>query len=140
MFERYTEAARRAIFAARFYAGEADSATIEIEHLLLGLADVDHALLRRLLGSDEAIEMMHREVRPASVRPHVMAGGALPLTDESKNVLAYAAEESGRLTHKRLNTGHLLLGLLREKNCRAARMLNERGLALEQARKDQEQS
>ena len=36
MFERYTEAARRAIFAARFYAEESDSTSIETEHLLLG--------------------------------------------------------------------------------------------------------
>jgi len=75
MFERYTEAARRAIFAARCYAGESDSTSIGTEHLLLGLADVDGARLRRLLGSGEAVQTMYNQVRPASVRPHVSAGG-----------------------------------------------------------------
>src|SRR5579872_5525388 len=40
----------------------------------------------------------------------------LPLSNESKRVLAYAAEEAERLAHKHIGTEHLLLGLLREKN------------------------
>jgi len=139
MFERYTQAARVAIFAARYHAGESDSVSIETEHLLLGLADADGALLRRVLGSEELVEALCKELRPTSVRPHVTAGGDLPLTDESKRVLAYGAEEGSRLGHQHLDTEHLLVGLMREENCRAAQVLRERGLTLEQARKDLEQ-
>jgi len=42
-------------------------------------------------------------------------------------VLAYAAEEAERLSHKHIGTEHLLLGLLREEKCFAAEILHERG-------------
>jgi hypothetical protein len=58
----------------------------------------------------------------------------LPLSNESKRVLAYAAEEAERLAHKHIGTEHLFLGLLREKKSLAAQLLSERGVALEQMR------
>ena len=51
----------------------------------------------------------------------------LPLSHECKRVLAYAAEEAERLSHKHIGTEHLLLGLLREEKSFAAEILNERG-------------
>ena len=51
------------------------------------------------------------------------------LSNECKRVLAYAAEEAERLSHKHIGTEHLLLGLLREEKCFAAEILHERGLA-----------
>ena len=46
-------------------------------------------------------------------------------------MLAYAAEEAERLSHKHIGTEHLLLlGLLREEKCFAAEILHERGLRL----------
>ncbi len=45
-------------------------------------------------------------------------------------MLAYAAEEAERLSHKHIGTEHLLLGLLREEKCFAAEILQERGLRL----------
>src|SRR5205823_620560 len=69
----------------------------------------------------------------------------LPLSNECKRVLAYAAEEAERLSHKHIGTEHLLLGLLREEKCFAAEILHERGLRLstireELARSSQEKS
>jgi len=54
----------------------------------------------------------------------------LPLSNECKRVLAYAAEEAERLSHKHIGTEHLLLGLLRERKVLAAEILHERGLRL----------
>jgi ATP-dependent Clp protease ATP-binding subunit ClpC len=54
----------------------------------------------------------------------------LPLSHECKRVLAYAAEEAERLSHKHIGTEHLLLGLLREEKCFASEILHERGLRL----------
>jgi ATP-dependent Clp protease ATP-binding subunit ClpC len=51
-------------------------------------------------------------------------------------VLAYAAEEAERLSHKHIGTEHLLLGLLREEKCFAAEILHERGLRLSQVREE----
>ena len=56
------------------------------------------------------------------------------LSNESKRVLAYAAEEAERLESKDIGTEHLLLGLLREKGALAGRVLNSQGLALDRAR------
>ena len=54
----------------------------------------------------------------------------MPLSNESKRVLAYAAEEAERLTHKHIGTEHLILGLLREEKCFASQILRERGVTL----------
>src|SRR5947208_15022880 len=70
-----------------------------------------------------------------TAREKVSTSVDLPLSNESKRVLAYAAEEAERLGHKHIGTEHLLLGLLREKESFAAALLNEAGLALEDARK-----
>jgi len=51
-------------------------------------------------------------------------------------VLAYAAEEAERLSHKHIGTEHLLLGLLREEKCFAAEILSERGLRLPAIREE----
>ena len=60
----------------------------------------------------------------------------LPLSHECKRVLAYAAEEAERLTHKHIGTEHLLLGLLREEKWFAAEILHERGLRLSTIREE----
>ena len=51
-------------------------------------------------------------------------------------MLAYAAEEAERLSHKHIGTEHLLLGLLREEKCFAAEILQERGLRLPAIREE----
>jgi hypothetical protein len=63
-----------------------------------------------------------------TVRDKISTSVDLPLSNECKRVLAYAAEEAERLSHKHIGTEHLLLGLLREEKCFAAEILRERGL------------
>jgi ATP-dependent Clp protease ATP-binding subunit ClpC len=58
----------------------------------------------------------------------------LPLSDECKRVLAFAAGEAEGLGHKHIGTEHLLLGLLREEKCFAAEILRERGIQLDTVR------
>lgn len=55
-------------------------------------------------------------------------------TQESRRVLAYAQEEAQRLQHNYIGTEHLLLGILRAGDTIAARVLNQLGLTLENAR------
>src|ERR1044072_1412096 len=54
---------------------------------------------------------------PPSFGEKVSTSVDLPLSNECKRVLAYAAEEAERLSHKHIGTEHLLLGLLREEKC-----------------------
>ncbi len=60
----------------------------------------------------------------------------LPLSNECKRILAYAAEEAERLNHRHIGTEHLLLGILREEKCVAAEILQERGLRLTSIREE----
>jgi hypothetical protein len=133
MFERYTEKARRTIFFARYEASHYGSPYIETEHLLLGLLREDRELARMMApGSKEAIRKQIDA--QTEVRPGVSTSVDLPLSNESKRVLAYAAEEAERLAHKYIGPEHLFLGLLREKKSFAAELLSERGVALERMR------
>ncbi len=129
MFERYTEKARRAMFFARYEASQFGSPDIETEHLLLGLLREDKALASRFLSPHTSVESIRKKVEEhTTVREKVSTTVDLPLSQESKRVLAYAAEEAERLAHKQIGTEHLLLGLLREEKCFAAEILSGCGL------------
>ena len=135
MFERYTEKARRVIFFARYEASQFGSPYIETEHLLLGLLREDKALTNRFLRSHASVESIRKQIEAhTTIREKVSTSVDLPLSNECKRVLAYAAEEAERLGHKHIGTEHLLLGLLREEKCFASEILQERGLKLAQIR------
>jgi ATP-dependent Clp protease ATP-binding subunit ClpC len=113
MFERYTEKARRTIFFARYEACQLGSPYIETEHLLLGLLRENRGLVRLLaVGGDETIR---KQIETHMVtRQKVSTSDDLPLSDESKRVLAYGAEEADSLGHTHIGTEHLFLALFRE--------------------------
>ncbi len=135
MFERYTEKARRTIFFARYEASQFGSPYIETEHLLLGLLREDKALTIRILPSHSSAESIRTRIEGVTtIRERVSTSVDLPLSNESKRVLAYAAEEAERLSHKHIGTEHLLLGLLQEQKCAAASILKEIGIDLGKAR------
>ncbi len=137
MFERYTEKARRVIFFARYEASQFGSPYIETEHLLLGLIREDKALANRFLRSHAAVDSIRKQIEAhTTIREKVSTSVDLPLSHECKRVLAYAAEEAERLSHKHIGTEHLLLGLLREERCFAAEILHERGLRLSAIREE----
>jgi ATP-dependent Clp protease ATP-binding subunit ClpC len=136
MFERYTEKARRVIFFARYEAAQFGSPLIETEHLLLGLLREDKALTNRFIGaSSPSTWDIRKEIDGhTTVREKVSTSVDLPLSNESKRVLAYSAEEAERLDVKHIGTEHLLLGLLREKKCFAAELLADRNVKLDVVR------
>jgi ATP-dependent Clp protease ATP-binding subunit ClpC len=137
MFERYTETARRVIFAAVYMARRVGSPMIETEHLLLGLLREDKNLARRFLGSPWAAETALKrieKIRPA--REKISGSFELPLSSESKRVVAFAAEEADLFLSKSISTEHVLLGLLREEECLAAKTLSEGGVDLTSTREE----
>src|SRR3977135_2110412 len=137
MFERYTERARRVIFFARYEASQFGSTTIETEHLLLGLIREDKNLTNRFLRNSSSIESIRKEIEGrTTIREKVSTSIDLPLSNECKRILAYAAEEAERLNHRHIGTEHLLLGILREEKCVAAEILHERGLRLNAIREE----
>jgi len=137
MFERYTEKARRVIFFARYEASQFGSSLIEPEHLLLGLLREDKALTNRFLRSQTSVESIRKQIEAqTTLREKILTSVDLPLSNESKRILAYAAEEAERLGHKHIGTEHLLLGIMREEKSFAAAILSERGLKLETVREE----
>ena len=131
MFERYTEKARRVIFFARYEASQFGQPYIESEHLMLGILREDKALTNRFLRSHASVESIRKQVQEHTmIREKVSTSVDLPLSNDCKQVLTYAAEEAEQLGHKHIGTEHLLLGLLREEKCFAAQILQERGLRL----------
>lgn len=137
MLERYTEKARRTIFLGRYEASHFGSPYIESEHLLLGLLREDKSLANTFLHSHGAVESIRKQVEEQTlIREEVSTSVDLPLSNESKCIFAYAAEEADKLSHKLIGTGHLFLGVLRENGRLAAKLLNERGVMLEAAREE----
>ena len=137
MFERYTEKARRVIFFGRYEASQFGSPYIETEHLLLGLLREDKALTNRFLRGPGQLEAIREQIEKHTImREKVSTSVDLPLSNEGKRVLAYAAEEAERLSHKHIGTEHLLLGLLREEKSFAAQLLHERGVRLSALREE----
>src|SRR5215471_7705397 len=134
MFERYTEKARRVIFFARYEASQFGSPNIETEHILLGILREDIVLTRRFLR-DARVEAIREQIEATTTKgKHIATSVDLPLSNEGKRVLAYAAEEAARLSHRHIGTEHLLLGLLREEKSFAAQILHERGLQVASVR------
>jgi ATP-dependent Clp protease ATP-binding subunit ClpC len=132
MFEHYTEKARRAIFFARYEASQFGSREIEPEHLLLGVVRQSGEMKHRLNG-DSMREAVGR------LLPHlkqISTSIDLPLTVSAKRVLAFSAEEAKRLSHDYIDVPHLVLGLLREEDTHAARLIREAGCTLEDLRKE----
>jgi ATP-dependent Clp protease ATP-binding subunit ClpC len=135
MFERYTEKSRRVIFFARYEASQFGSPYIETEHLLLGLVREDKALANQFLRSHSVVDSIRTEVeKHTTIRERVSSSVDLPLSRESKHVLAFAAEESEQNGQKHIGSIHLLAGLLREEKSYAAEILLARGVQLSAVR------
>jgi ATP-dependent Clp protease ATP-binding subunit ClpC len=139
MFERYTERARRVLFFSRSEAVESRSRSIETQHILLGLLHESKGMTARIfepvhLSKDDVLAAVPSTVAKRRRRPGVEV--EVPFSTETKRVLGYAAEEADRLMHNYIGTEHLILGLLREKQCLAARILNGKGLELYSVRAD----
>jgi ATP-dependent Clp protease ATP-binding subunit ClpA len=137
MFEQYTPEARRSI-AFAYAASQLGSLMIGTEDLLLGLVRENIALMNRFVIT-EGLEDSFR----SQIMANPLPSGTVPtglaemlFTDESKRVLSFAAEDAERMGHQHVGIEHLLLGLLREEDCFAARMLRDRGADIERIRKE----
>lgn len=135
MFERYNEKARRVVFFARYEASEFGSPEIESEFLLLGLLREDRHGVTRWLGEGDWPKILRKDVKKhVHTGPKTSTSIDLPLSDEAKRVLAYAAEEAVHLKQEHIGTEHLFLGLLREPDSNVAKMLIGHGININTVR------
>ncbi len=137
MFGRYTERAQKVLMLAEKEARRLNHNYIGTEHLLLGLIQEGQGVAAKALRS---IGINLDQVRQ-SVERYVgeMEAGQNPeitLTPRSKKVLNLALDEARQLNHNYIGTEHLLLGLIREGEGVAARVLTELGADLETLRNE----
>jgi ATP-dependent Clp protease ATP-binding subunit ClpC len=136
MFERYTEQARRTVFFARYEASCQPIEKISTAHLLLGLVR-EGGSRAEAVGSlkDNAVQIRSALGIPISTDKldKALLMRDMPLNDNSKKVLAYAAEEADLDQEYWIDTDHLLRGILRFPN-EATAALRSISLDLNKAR------
>ena len=138
MFERFTERARRVIILAREEAGRFRHDFVGTEHILLGLIrdgeGIATAVLQRL---GLKLETVKAEVERALAGfPKTLTFGEVPFTPQAKRVLELSIEEARQLGHNYIGTEHLLLGLMKEGQSIAAKILESLGARLDEVRQE----
>jgi ATP-dependent Clp protease ATP-binding subunit ClpC len=136
VFERYTESARRALFFARFEVSQTGGASIEAEHLLLGVSRAARGVVARVLvDADLSTEALRREIAERSVLgDRISTAVEIPFSHATQRAMHFAAEEADRLAHAYIGVEHLLLGVLREDDAVAAPILHGHGVKLDKVR------
>ena len=135
MFQRFSDSARRVVVLAQEEARKINHNYIGTEHLLLGLIQEGEGIAAR------ALESMHVELD--AVRSQVVEiiglgstppSGHIPFTPRAKKVLELSLREALQLGHNYIGTEHIMLGLLREGEGVAAKVLVKLGVDLERLR------
>jgi ATP-dependent Clp protease ATP-binding subunit ClpC len=136
MFERFTEAARRTLFFARFEVTQLGALEIEPHHIVLGLIREGKGLAQRILERGHVPpDALRQQIEARSeFREAIPTSLEVPFSPATSRTLQYAAEEADRLMHRYIGTEHLLLGVLREENSMGAELLAGCGLGLDVAR------
>jgi ATP-dependent Clp protease ATP-binding subunit ClpC len=138
MFEKYNEKARRALFFARYEASKLGSRVIESEHILLGILREGEETVGELLQRFQVkSEELRSEIEGERVFVERISSTAeLPLSEESKKILAYASHEAESMLHSTVGSEHLLIGILRVEGCTAMRLLTQHGFDLFNVREE----
>jgi len=135
MFERFTERARKVVVRAQDEARFLKQNYIGTEHLLLGLIDEKEGIAAKvLLSLNIPIESIRASVMDAVTKGSSESYEHIPFTPRAKKVLELALREALQMGHNYIGTEHILLGLLREGEGVAARVLNSLGISLEIAK------
>jgi ATP-dependent Clp protease ATP-binding subunit ClpC len=128
VFERFTQPARQVLVDAQDEARTLGHVQIGTEHFLLGLlADPDSDASRVLDSLGVTAELVRERVlavMPAGDRP---TEGQLPLTPEAKRVLEFSLREALSLRQQNITPEHLLLGLTRDLDGLAMRVIDDLG-------------
>jgi ATP-dependent Clp protease ATP-binding subunit ClpC len=132
----FTPRAQQVLQLARKEADRFNHGYVGTEHLLLGLIALGQGVAVNVLqrmGID--LETVRMEVEKAvGVGPETKTIGNVPFTPRVKKVLALAGSEARALNHSYVGTEHILLGLLREGEGVAARVLKNLAVDLEKTR------
>lgn len=140
MWNRFTKAAKLVVSAAREEAARLGSEYVRTEHILLGLCklcsgpakgDIIAAQALDNLGMDIAALAAETERRARDSQKEISWGKEIPFAPRAKKAVELANEESRRFDHNYIDALHLLLGLVKEGEGTAAKVLRDNGVDLD---------
>jgi len=138
MMNNFTPRAQQVLALARKEADRFNHNYVGTEHLLLGVIKLGQGVAVNVLqkmGLD--LETVRMEVeKQVGAGPETKIAGNIPYTPRVKKVLALASKEAKSLQHSYVGTEHILLGLLREGEGVAARVLKGLDIDLERTRNE----
>ena len=129
MFEKFTDRGRKVIIYAREESERRKNDYLGTEHLLLGILREEESLpvviLKKMgLSSEELRIEVERNLPSGS---NILTFGDIPFTPRAKKVLELAVEEARLLGHSYIGSEHLLIGLIREDEGIAGKILRSLG-------------
>lgn len=135
--DRFTRRARQALRLAQEEAQRFNHSYIGTEHLLIGLIRVDNSVASKVLhGVGVDLGQVRELLQQTSGGTHMPDLRDETLTPRIKRVLELALNEAKRMGHHYIDTAHVLLGLVREEDCAAVRILRQLGVSPERVREE----
>jgi len=139
MFDKFTDRARRVMQLARAEAVRLNHDYIGTEHILLGLIGEGSGVAANVLKNlGVELQRIRQEIEKLvhSGSASSIPSGQIPFTPRAKKVLEFAVDEATSLGHNYIGTEHLLLGLLRETGGKAAQVLVNLNVRLNEVREE----
>ncbi len=138
MMNNFTPRAQQVLALARKEADRFNHNYVGTEHLLLGLIKLGQGVAVNVLQKMSLdLETVRMEVeKQVGSGPETKTPGNIPYTPRVKKVLALAGKEAKALNHSYVGTEHILLGLLREGDGVAARVLKNLEVDIERTRNE----
>lgn len=138
MSNRFTDRVQRVIIIAQEEAKRLNHDYVGTEHLLLGLVALGEGVAAKVLSNlGVDLRKVRNEVEKlVGTGDNVMLLGEIPFTPRSKKVLELAVEEAQSMGHTYVGTEHLLLGILREEEGIAARVLENLAVKINDVREE----
>ncbi|MFC4765979.1 ATP-dependent Clp protease ATP-binding subunit [Effusibacillus consociatus] len=134
MFGRFTERAQKVLALAQEEASRLGHSGVGTEHILLGLVREGEGIAAKALVSlGLSSDKVQKEVEKIIGRGQGQTGG-MAYTPRAKKVIELSIDEARKLGHNYVGTEHILLGLIREGEGVAARVLSNLGVSLNKAR------
>jgi ATP-dependent Clp protease ATP-binding subunit ClpC len=132
MYGRFTEKAERAIALSQESAMQLGHNYVGTEHLLLGLVKEGSGIAARVLqGQGVTQEKILKEIEELIGRGETTGQQPLGFTPRTKRVLELSFREARRMGHSYIGTEHLLLGIMREGESVAVRILIDAGVDIQ---------
>ena len=134
MFDRFTERAQKVLALSQEEAIRLKHSNIGTEHILLGLVREGEGIAAKALyslglGAEKIQQEVENLIGQGQQAPQI-----IHYTPRAKKVIELSMDEARKLGHSYVGTEHVLLGLIREGEGVAARVLNNLGVSLNKAR------